>query len=400
MDRREAALGGAETPPRLPTNSPPAAETGKKKKGRPPGSKDTKPRQMCQMEKQKMYASEFEKKKVEAARRRIDQSQKKLEAAEAKVLRLQEILEEAKEAAEKAKEEASKTIEAVADVLLLEPEAWNEYYRLLVTFKEREGHIEFKHRPQAHAVYIALSPEAKKEYKTLARWLWRQRTARRQGVLEKHQLLLLDRAGINWTPKPAPGPEKWMVSFEKIKEYKRLHGDCKVPRNYPPDPKLASWTRSQVGAYRNAQAGKKPALSEERARLLEEIGFDWGAPKTPKSWECRFQELRRYLEHYGHPNVPWRWDGNRPLAYWVNNQRNKYKLVLDGKKSSITSEQIQKLNSIGFQWSAGGKRAYQRPEEKQGRGYENDFGDDDQVSGDELDEEYDVDGERAYDRTE
>lgn len=34
---------------------------------------------------------------------------------------------------------------------------------------------------------------------------------------------------------------RWLTSLEHLKEYKRIHGDCIVPRGYMENPKLASW---------------------------------------------------------------------------------------------------------------------------------------------------------------
>ena len=58
-------------------------------------------------------------------------------------------------------------------------------------------------------------------------------------------------------------------------------------------------------------------------------------------------------------NVPWQWHENPALAQWVNTQRKKYKDLTDGKKNNLSEEQIDKLNSIGFKWSTGGKGRYQ-----------------------------------------
>ena len=253
-----------------------------------------------------------------------------------------------------------------ADHLLLEQTPWNDYYRKLVEYRDREGNVEFKRIGDNcnNVAYNALpTEEARKEYRHLSGWLGRQRTARRKGTLEPIQLFLLNRVGVNWTPPQGPGPEKWFAHLERLKEYRRINGDTNVPRGYLPDKKLAVWVRTQVAHYRNANAGRKPALSADRIRLLEEIGFDWGITSDvkPTPWEDRFEEVCRYKEKYGHPNVPWKWEENRTLAYWVTRQRNMYKFILDGKRAPITEDQIEKLNSIGFQWNAGGKRAYDRP---------------------------------------
>ena len=51
-----------------------------------------------------------------------------------------------------------------------------------------------------NAAFSALASDSQKEYKALTSWLSKQCTARWKGELEQHQLLLLKRAGINWSP--------------------------------------------------------------------------------------------------------------------------------------------------------------------------------------------------------
>ena len=38
---------------------------------------------------------------------------------------------------------------------------------------------------------------------------------------------------------------KWMTTFEELKKYKEIHGDCIVPRGYALNPRLASWVAEQ-----------------------------------------------------------------------------------------------------------------------------------------------------------
>ena len=38
---------------------------------------------------------------------------------------------------------------------------------------------------------------------------------------------------------------KWLATLEQLKEYKREHGDCIVPRGYTLNPRLASWVAEQ-----------------------------------------------------------------------------------------------------------------------------------------------------------
>ena len=85
-----------------------------------------------------------------------------------------------------------------------------------------------------------------------------------------------------------------------------------MPRN---DKKLtlAGWIHVQRKHKRNHDLGKKTPLSEERIRLLNEIGLDWnpslsgGATRLrqvdrDKDWEATFQKLIKWKEKRGHAN--------------------------------------------------------------------------------------------------
>lgn len=125
------------------------------------------------------------------------------------------------------------------------------------------------------------------------------------------------------------------------------HGHVKVPAKGGEYDKLGSWMKTQITQYRNAKEGKLPALSEDRIKLLDEIGMHWGEKRKTTPWDDRYEALIQYRKRFGHVNVPWQWKENVALAQWVNSQRKKYKDLLDGKRNNLTDEQINRLNLIG-----------------------------------------------------
>ena len=56
------------------------------------------------------------------------------------------------------------------------------------------------------------------------------------------------------------------------------------------------------------------------------------------------------METYGNCNVPIRRHGSL-IGIWVSSQRNNYRSLKEGKSSPVTDDHIQRLESIGFQWS-------------------------------------------------
>jgi predicted DNA-binding protein YlxM (UPF0122 family) len=65
----------------------------------------------------------------------------------------------------------------------------------------------------------------------------------------------------------------WEERFEALKEYKKNHGDCNVPRSWPENLQLANWVNKQRANYRSE------IISIDRIRRLECIDFIWHPSK-------------------------------------------------------------------------------------------------------------------------
>ncbi|EJK68184.1 hypothetical protein THAOC_10660, partial [Thalassiosira oceanica] len=59
-------------------------------------------------------------------------------------------------------------------------------------------------------------------------------------------------------------PVSWETMFKELKEYKRVHGTCKVPQK---NGKLGTWVKNQRSAKRGPKQGT------DRYNLLDGIGF-------------------------------------------------------------------------------------------------------------------------------
>jgi Helicase associated domain len=85
--------------------------------------------------------------------------------------------------------------------------------------------------------------------------------------------------------------EQWNVKFEKLQEYKAVHGDCLVPERYQCDDgtKLGQWVQVQRGAPRyTSEDGKR--LGEQRRQALDSVRNDFVSP-----WKIHVQ-LQESLE--------------------------------------------------------------------------------------------------------
>lgn len=68
-------------------------------------------------------------------------------------------------------------------------------------------------------------------------------------------------------------------------------------------------------------------------------------------WMSHFSRLVEYKELNGNCDVPYQYNANQQLAQWVKRQRRQYRLYSTGQRSSLTSERVNMLNSLGFTWN-------------------------------------------------
>jgi hypothetical protein len=154
---------------------------------------------------------------------------------------------------------------------------------------------------------------------------------------------------------------KWEENFHKLAAFKEKHGHCLVPNRYPEDPQLGSWVSTQRRQYKIMRSSNtdSTAMTEERAKRLEGIDFQWST-KDPRHvpWDARYEELVAFVKKYGHSQVPIGWEKNIKLSNWVSTQRQEYKLLKKGRSSRLTDNRIDQLNKVSFVWEAqrGGPR--------------------------------------------
>lgn len=77
-------------------------------------------------------------------------------------------------------------------------------------------------------------------------------------------------------------------------------------------------------------------------------------PYQAGQWSEKFEELCQYRETMGHCLVPHTYTENLALARWVKRQRYQYKLMVEGKSSTMTEERVKALEDIGFVWDSQG----------------------------------------------
>ena len=81
--------------------------------------------------------------------------------------------------------------------------------------------------------------------------------------------------GFVWSAQHA----SWKERFEELVEYKKVFGNCRVPKQFSNNPKLGQWVSNQRHTYKLYQKGKSCRMTEERIRELESVGFEWSVNK-------------------------------------------------------------------------------------------------------------------------
>jgi hypothetical protein len=93
---------------------------------------------------------------------------------------------------------------------------------------------------------------------------------------------------------------------------------------------------------------KRSPMTQERIDLLNNLGFVWNALEM--AWNLHLNSFKRFREEYGHSIVPLNHPKYPKLYSWIREQRYKYSLMKQGKKSNMTPARVKVLDSIGFCW--------------------------------------------------
>ena len=72
--------------------------------------------------------------------------------------------------------------------------------------------------------------------------------------------------------------------------------------------------------------------------------------KSETVWQTRYQELVNFKKFEGHCEVPRKYRHSPKLGNWIMTQRSQYRLIRQGKISSITADRKETLDIIGFRW--------------------------------------------------
>jgi superfamily II DNA or RNA helicase len=194
---------------------------------------------------------------------------------------------------------------------------WDENFAALIRFKKREGHTHVKSSHQESGL-------------KLGTWVSNQRQSKSK--LTADQIKRLNSAGFSWDPRS----EIWEQAFTALKSFRKREGHSRVPRHH-----VENGVR--LNAWMQYQRVHKSKLNTDRIKRLDAINFSWDV--FSEQWDFAYGELVKFRKQHGHCQVPVSYEINGlKLGRWASTQRSN--------KSSLSSDRIKRLNSLGFIWKA------------------------------------------------
>ncbi|GAX15692.1 hypothetical protein FisN_3Hh166 [Fistulifera solaris] len=253
---------------------------------------------------------------------------------------------------------------------------WMDEYKRLSAYKDKHGHMK-------------VTPS---EDKDLSQWIYNQRSHKRKGMLRKDREQLLDKLEFPWsmnnsTEKGRAFDVLWMDRYNRLAAYKKKNGHLNVKEHE--DKNLNRWISNQRV---RKNTGKLP---EDREQLLNQLEFDWKAPKhvvqdmsttgmksdtpsesnnavsvsTPEPvrsvntrsariddrvWNANLQLLFDYKKRHGHTDVPRR-GKTKELGQWlvVQNSLIERRKLSEDKATRLLDllkvDTVEDLRSTNYQ---------------------------------------------------
>ena len=203
---------------------------------------------------------------------------------------------------------------------------WERNYDAAVRFYEANGHLDVP------ASYVD------SEGIRLGAWIYSVRGSQndnsKRAPLTDLQKQRLDSLGMIWGSKQ---DITWEKNFIAVCEYRRTHGNKKVPSSYETRDglRIGRWLRTQRDNYMSG------TLTRERLKRLEAAGIDL---RVKDPWMAKFELLEEYYKANGNTRIPADYVVNGVwLSRWLYEQMAR----LNGKsKKTLTHEQIGKLATV------------------------------------------------------
>ncbi len=212
--------------------------------------------------------------------------------------------------------------------------SWRARYNEIVKLKKRSNRLPSL-RPSAAGT---------NQY-VLASWLARQRKNKRNGLLTKRQIKLLESIGVVWNPTKE-NKSRWEEQLQNLVEFRKKNPD-RWPSKDAKDKNertIAFWCHNNRMWYQGKlrEVGEYPRY---RKNKLDKIGFLWFPDARNKRWRKKYEELKRFRQK--NPDS-WPPVSMYPLYKWLFKQKIRY------RSGILQNDRIDLLDKLGFEWNTSG----------------------------------------------
>lgn len=191
--------------------------------------------------------------------------------------------------------------------------------------------------------------------------------------LTPERIRKLEALNFEWYPDKNNhlNKESWDYQYKKLVRFSKKNGHCNIATSCTSPSSISIWMKTQRTLFRQNK------LHPNRVKKLNQLNFEWD-PTTWKTrlangddqWNARLEQLKAYKAKYGDCYVPQHYrgsSGKSTLGHWVDKQRQIYRqwqvqnnntnIHQNKMNSTITpspliQSRIEKLDAIGFEWSA------------------------------------------------
>ena len=167
-------------------------------------------------------------------------------------------------------------------------------------------------------------------------WVSKQRG--KKDKLSEEKIAKLDVIGFRWREDlKRLTEERWQKRYAQLKQFKAENGHCQVSEKSKTHPQLGHWV-ANLRLYPNR-------ISEEKKKLLEEIGFAWSEDierSKKETWLNHYERLKDFFEKHGHCRVPQNYSTTQTFYSWVKTQY--------AFQSRLSPERKAMLDQINFHW--------------------------------------------------
>jgi len=161
-------------------------------------------------------------------------------------------------------------------------EKWNQRYKEAKEFAKKHGHCLI---PNVYPANPDLGSWAKRQRYQYSLFTSkdspRYKENSRSCAIDPERIKKLDSIGFCWHHKN----NRWMQRYKELLQFVEKYGHTSVPTWHEENQGLAGWVKVQRRQYRLFQMRQKTAMTEDRIKLLNKVGFTWSCkdPATSKA---------------------------------------------------------------------------------------------------------------------